>query len=149
MHMQVKEVPINVGPRFELPLELALEGHYRKPCRRIAPGCREARGWERGSLFVKENEIVLVLCPEDTTLNVPCNKVRVVGPPARRFKGLMMGSRLVRKGMVTYFCRKHIVSGLRKSLKDMRMTSQRNGAEIPSDLNVTSVLMVPIGIDGR
>lgn len=72
-----------------LTLEEVMMCFYERPCRRISPGkdCH-FRKYARGSLLVYEQEIVLVLLPEDNTLYFPYERARIVGPK-RCYRGLL------------------------------------------------------------
>lgn len=104
------------GAPDSLTLEDIMRVYYNKPCRRIAPNCREAGKYARGSVLVKENEIVLVLNPKDESTFLPRKSSRVVGCPIKCFKGLLPGSRFYTRGGV------YVVMESKEVAAELRMT---------------------------
>lgn len=86
------------GALYKLTLEEIMMVRYRKPCRRVAPGNREAKKFGRGSVLLYEQEVLLVLEPEDNTTYFPHTNTRVVCPSKRR--RLLSGSRYYTTGGV-------------------------------------------------
>lgn len=96
--------PNNVAISFLLAQALS-----EKPSRIVAPYSWESRNCGHGSILITEKEVIRVVGKNMDSSKISYSRIRCKHP-SRKFKDLLPGSRIVRDGLLTWFCGKNGVS---------------------------------------